>query len=268
MSAAFRFDHAIIAVADLGQALVDFQALGFTTFYGGVHADGKTQNGLIVFADGGYLELLAPVDADFMSVMDTVDLSSFLDFVARGDGWAGYALLTDDIDAAAVGMLARDLQVSGPTASGRQRPDGTTLAWRTVSVNNSRTPFFIMDETPRALRVPDDPDWTAHTNGAVGVESLIVAVPKLERALARYQAMLNQEAQPGPALNGAETASFTLGDFNLILAAPDVFDSPLHPYLKQRGEAPFQITLRTTQPQRAGLLNLKASHGALIELMG
>ncbi len=264
----FTFDHAIIAVADLNTATRDFQALGFTAFYGGKHADGKTHNALIVFADGGYLELLAPVDAHFMAAHDTVDLSSFLDFVARGDGWAGYALLVDDIEAAAMGMLERELAVSEPVANGRKRPDGTQIGWRTVSIDNSRTPFFITDTTPRVLRVPDDADRTSHANGVTGVEALVVAVKKLDKGVARYRAMLNQEPEPGPAMLGAETANFRLGDFTLTLAAPDAFDSPLHPHLKQRGEAPFEIRLRTGQSDRAGLLNLKQSHGARILLVG
>lgn len=261
------FDHAIIAVADLDIATRDFLALGFTAFYGGQHADGKTHNALIVFADGGYLELLAPVNAQFMAAHDTVDLSSFLDFVARGDGWAGYALLVDDIEAAAMGMLERELAVSEPVANGRKRPDGTQIGWRTVSIDNSRSPFFITDTTPRVLRVPDDPDKISHANGVTGVEGLVVAVNRLDKGVARYRAMLNQEPEPGPPVTGAETASFHLGAFTLTLAAPDAFDSPLHPHLKQRGEAPFEIHLRTDQPERTGLLNLKQAHGARIELI-
>ena len=176
-----RFDHAIIAVAQLEQAIADFQALGFHTFYGGRHADGKTHNGLIVFADGGYLELLAPTNPDFMSDMDTLDLSSFLDLVARGDGWAGFALLAEDIEATAAAMRQRQLPISDPTPNSRLRPDGEKLAWRTISIDDSRTPFFITDDTPRVLRVPDDADKNTHANGVTGVADLTVAVPKLKK---------------------------------------------------------------------------------------
>jgi hypothetical protein len=263
----FAFDHAIIAVSDLDAAAADFRALGFSVFYGGRHADGKTHNALIVFADGGYLELLAPVNTNFMSIIDTVDLSSFLDFVARGDGWAGYALRVDDIQAAALGMIERDLPVSEPVPNGRLRPDGTRILWRTVSIDNSRTPFFITDDTPRALRVPDDPDKITHANGATGVAALIIAVQKLDKGISRYKAMLGQDAEPGPALTGAETAQFRLGTFALVLAAPGTFDSPLHAHLRERGETPFAMQVRTDDPDRAGLLNLKQAHGAQIELI-
>ena len=183
----FKFDHAIIAVADLESAIIDYQALGFNAFYGGQHADGKTHNALIVFADGGYLELLAPVDVDFLNNMDTVDLTSFLDLVAKGDGWAGYALLADDLEAVANAMRERKIVVGNPTANSRKRPDGVTLAWRTIAVDNSRTPFFISDDTPRVLRVPDDEDKITHPNSVVGVAGLVVAVQKLDRAIAHYR---------------------------------------------------------------------------------
>ncbi|MBZ0301522.1 MAG: VOC family protein [Anaerolineae bacterium] len=268
MSAAFQFDHAIVAVADLDAATADFRALGFQAFYGGRHADGKTHNALVVFAGGGYLELLAPTDVNFLANKDTVDLSSFLDFVARGDGWAGYALLVQDIDRAAEAMRARRLKVTGPTANGRKRPDGEQIAWRTLAVDNSRTPFFITDETPRVLRVPDDADKITHDNGVTAVDSLVVAVQKLDKGVAHYQAMLGLEPGPGPHIPSAETASFRLGDFTLVLAAPGDYDSPLYGYLRDRGEAPFEIRLRTTQPEHEGLCSLKQSHGARIALIG
>jgi len=264
----FRFDHAIIAVSQLEQAIADFKALGFNAFYGGQHADGKTHNGLIVFADGGYLELLAPVNPDFMSAMDTVDLSSFLDFVAKGDGWAGFALLADDIEAAEAAMRGRNLPISDPAANSRLRPDGEKLAWRTISIDDSRTPFFIADDTPRVWRVPDDPDKISQANGVTGVIGITIAVQKLEKGIERYRAILGQEPGPGPSIAAAETASFALSDFTITLAAPAAYDSPLHDYIKQRGEVPFEIELRTSKSDESGLLNLKQAHGARIELIG
>lgn len=263
----FAFDHAIIAVGALEPAIEHFKALGFSAFYGGQHADGKTHNGLVVFEDGGYLELLAPVDVDFMASLDTVDLSSFLDFVAKGDGWAGYALQVEDIDAAAQAMRDRQLSVTGPTANGRTRPDGTELAWRTIAIDNTRTPFFITDETPRVLRVPDDADKVTHANGVTGVESMIVAVQNLGKSSDYYRAMLGVEPRNGPPVADAGTASFTLAGFTLTLAAPSVQDSPLYDYLKQRGEVPYEIRLRTNQPQPAGLLDVERTHEARIVLV-
>jgi len=52
-----------------------------------------------------------------------------------------------------------------------------------------------------------------------------------------------------------------------VLAAPDTFDSPLYPHLKQRGEVPYEIRLRTNQPARAGLLDEQRAHSARIMLV-
>src|SRR3990170_2591942 len=57
-----RFDHAILAVQDLQATRADFHELGFTSIYGGRHRGGLTHNALIAFADGSYLELMAPTD--------------------------------------------------------------------------------------------------------------------------------------------------------------------------------------------------------------
>jgi hypothetical protein len=58
------FDHAVIAVPDLDDASRRFTDAGFTVVRGGRHDVIPTVNALIVFEDGGYLELLAPRDAE------------------------------------------------------------------------------------------------------------------------------------------------------------------------------------------------------------
>ena len=52
-------DHIVILVHDLEAAVRDYTALGFTVVPGGEHADGRSRNALIAFADGSYLELIA-----------------------------------------------------------------------------------------------------------------------------------------------------------------------------------------------------------------
>jgi hypothetical protein len=265
----FRFDHAIIAVMNLNDTTEDFKRLGFNVHFGGQHAGGRTHNALIVFGDGTYLELLAPTDVNFLDNMETVDLSHFLDFVAQGDGWAGFALHTTELDSAAKRMKQMGLHPSQPSPGSRLRPDGKLISWRSVSVDNSRAPFFIEDQTDRGLRVPsDDSTMTHHSNGVTGVESIVVAVHKLERAVENFETMLEMAARrPGPAINGAETAVFNLGSASLILAAPDALDSPIQAYISERGEVPYEIRLRTSKPAEAGSLNYRKVHRARIQLL-
>jgi catechol 2,3-dioxygenase-like lactoylglutathione lyase family enzyme len=100
----FKLDHVIIAVNDLDQAVEDYRALGFTTIYGGRHANGATHNALVGFQDSTYLELLAPTgDAPQPGVTD------FSPLLAHGEGLVGYALLSHDLPADAQALRARRL---------------------------------------------------------------------------------------------------------------------------------------------------------------
>jgi len=175
-----HFDHAIILVNDLYKAIDHYKNAGFNPFFGGVHAGGKTHNALIVLADGAYLELLAPTSPALLDNLDADDHGSFLFLLAQGEGLGGYALLSNDLASDVEAMKQRGLAVSLKPTNGRARPDGQELRWRTATLNNgSMTPFFIQDETPRSLRVPDDEKTTTQPNGIRRISDLTIAVPDL-----------------------------------------------------------------------------------------
>jgi hypothetical protein len=166
-----RFDHAIICVFDLPAAMEEFRALGFNPVIGGQHAGGKTHNALIVFRDGTYLELLAPTSPTLLDALDPDDHGNFLFLFAGGEGYRGYALVADDLEAEAARIQAAGIEITLQPPNGRARPDGVQLRWRSAFLNQppgAMTPFFIEDLTPRNLRVPDDPAITTHPNGASG----------------------------------------------------------------------------------------------------
>jgi len=52
-----QFDHIVVFVADLNQAITDFTDLGFQVTPGGSH--GITENALVIFPNQTYIELLA-----------------------------------------------------------------------------------------------------------------------------------------------------------------------------------------------------------------
>ncbi len=87
-----NLDHVVIVVTDLERAMTDYQALGFTVLPGGEHADGRTHNALIAFADGTYIELIA-----FRSGVVGRD-HPWWRFATAGGGLADWALATDRID--------------------------------------------------------------------------------------------------------------------------------------------------------------------------
>ncbi len=183
-----HFDHAIILVHDLYKAIDHYKKAGFNPFFGGVHAGGKTHNALIVLADGSYLELLAPTTPELLNNLDPNDFSNFLFLLAQGEGLGGYALFSDNLPSDVEAMKVRGFDVVLKPTNGRARPDGQELRWRTATRDNgSMTPFFLQDETPRNLRVPEDEATTTQPNGIRRISGLTIAVPDLVTAIQQYQ---------------------------------------------------------------------------------
>ena len=265
MAIPLQFDHAVILVNDLEQASSDYRTLGFHVFFGGVHADSKTHNSLIVFRDGTYLELLAPTNPALLDGLDADDKSSFLFMFARGEGFGGYALLSSNLESEVARMQQRGLPIQPRPPGGRARSDGQALRWRSAMLEGTMTPFFIQDDTARNLRVPDDPDSIQHPNGVTGVAGIMVAVHGLDAGIMRYSAILDA----APQQQDATTADFALGDRTISLNAPTQTDeeSDLRDYLAQHGEVPYKLWLWSEHGEQAGTLDNALTHGAHIELM-
>ena len=112
-------DHILVFVRDLTAASTDFAAAGFTVTPGGMHADGATHNALIAFADGAYLELIAP------TLGDRLPDDAFGTRLRGGEGLLHYALRADDLSAEAARLRSTGVPFSGPDEGGRERPDGS-----------------------------------------------------------------------------------------------------------------------------------------------
>jgi hypothetical protein len=152
---------------------------------GGEHADGVTQNALVPFADGSYLELVAFRD------LSRALTHRWWNIAADGGGLADFALLSDDLsaDSAAFG----DLVKNQPQQGGRIRPDGVELKWRTT-VLKPPLPFVIEDLTARELRVPGGAA-AEHANGATGIASVVLGAVDIGDIEWRY-ATLRERGAP------------------------------------------------------------------------
>lgn len=191
-------DHIVILVssqflANLPPWLTD----SLIVLPGGTHADGLTENKLVVFEDGVYLELIAFVeDAD-------PDKRQSHRWGQRAEGqivdWA-CTLLQEGTGASpeeqftAVQDRIRSAQTgynyTNPIPGGRITPDGAVLKWAisapyvdetafktTLQFTGGELPFWCFDRTPRPLRVPRaNPDNLRHPSGAVGVATVSVFV--------------------------------------------------------------------------------------------
>ncbi|KUI55583.1 hypothetical protein VP1G_02959 [Cytospora mali] len=176
----------------------------FTVLEGGRHAGGVTENKLILFQDGVYLELIA-----FVPGKDEGRESH--NWGHRREGhivdWANTLHNEDDLETirSRVGAAKTGIAYSSPTPGGRIKPDGTELKWIISSPKLSNkgsfvggeAPFWCLDRTPRNLRVPYHVESNVkHASGAVGVQQLTVFVKNKElfQALKRtYDALQGQE---------------------------------------------------------------------------
>jgi catechol 2,3-dioxygenase-like lactoylglutathione lyase family enzyme len=183
-------DHVVIAVHDLDAAIQDYRALGFTVMRGGIHANRATQNALIAFPDATYLELLAPTGEPPLS--GVIDFSVLLQ---QGEGLAGYALRSKDIEADVRRLRAEGFAVDEVIPGERRRNDGLAIQWKLALLDGGFSPFLIQDVTPREWRISQDPAVTTHANRVVGVRGIEIAVRDLMVSRDRYARLLGLSPQ-------------------------------------------------------------------------
>ncbi len=243
-------DHVVILVENLEAAKNDYTKLGFTVVTGGEHAGGATHNALIAFADGTYLELIA-------FKRESPD-HRWWRHAAIGEGLIDFALLptaiADDIAAA----RTRGLDMQGPEAGGRIKPDGVEIRWENGTPLTPDLPFLCADVTSRNLRVPAA---TQHPNNVTGIARLGVAVEDIVESTARYQALLGIE----PQIVQESSVSFALGS-SIIRLADATFDEAIATHLKLRGAGPYELVLYSGGPN-AGALDPVTTHRVRLELV-
>jgi glyoxalase-like protein len=184
-----RFDHAVVVVSSLVEATREFARAGFTVLPGGRHDALPTENALVCFADGSYLELLATRDPATRGELRALRASDgwerhlrgvsavarrFLPRLAGADGVADWVLHADSLAGPAARLRAQGIAASGPVRMSRERPDGEKLEWELLLPESPLHPFWIADRTPRERRVPGDAPSTRHANGARGVSVVFV----------------------------------------------------------------------------------------------
>lgn len=174
-----QIDHIIIL---LPYALVtsppSWLTSAFTISPGGRHADGLTENRLILLADGSYIELVAFIDDDPKR--------------REGHWWdkefgiVDWALTDTSEEQPDVKTINSRLESIGskvkyddPMAGGRNRPDGVELKWKVTfpaGIERGAVPFWCHDVTEREKRVPISQEATRHPCGALGVAGIRVGV--------------------------------------------------------------------------------------------
>lgn len=145
-----RLDHLAYVAGPEGlgacvQRLGSRLGAGFSD--GGLHPSFGTRNFVLALADDCYLEVVSALDHP------AVDRAPFgravRDRAADGGGWLAWAVRVDDMEPV-------EQRLGREAAPGhRRRPDGTTLYWRQIGLNdvaeNPQLPFFTMWEIPAEL---------------------------------------------------------------------------------------------------------------------
>jgi catechol 2,3-dioxygenase-like lactoylglutathione lyase family enzyme len=243
----FSLDHVVIAVADLETAVTDYRALGFTVYPGGVHHGGVSHNALVIFADGSYFELIAYQQA-------APDVRWWQVLSKAGEGFVDFALLPENAERDVAAARGRGLDLDGPIAGGRMRPDGARLDWQIVRPKTNDLPFWCGDVTPRTLRVPEG-EMRTHANGVTGIASLKIAVNDVAKSAARYAALAGAAA----VTQRSGSARVALGDTAFELTGDDAARA----HGARRGEGPMWLLLRGGA---ARTLDTKLAHGAALSI--
>ncbi|KAK5685011.1 hypothetical protein LTS10_003086 [Elasticomyces elasticus] len=171
----------------------------FTVSPGGRHADNKTENRLILFADGTYVELIAFINDDPEKRKGHWWDKPFgiVDFALTTHKPFDYPALQKRLKASGSGVSYAE-----PVSGGRTMPDGQELKWKVtfpLGAERGEVPFWCHDVTPRERRVPVSKQNTEHICGATGMFSVVVREQRdsLKRIGSALSAITATESESG-----------------------------------------------------------------------
>ena len=190
----------------------------FTISPGGVHSDGCTENKLILFQDGTYIELIAFINDDparkeghrwGKKQFGLIDFALTTPPNSKGGDTAAaqYSAVAQRLSATTP-AAALGIRYLEPIAGGRKNPGGTELQWKVTfpthetqvpqgtyaSSVTGAVPFLCHDVTPRTLRVDiNNVQATTHPSAVKGIAQFSVIVPpeKLESYIDLYSLILD-----------------------------------------------------------------------------
>ena len=211
---AIQFDHVVIFVADLDQAIKDFNALGFNVTRGGSH--GLTENALITFSNNTYIELLGlkafwhnPIIRTaqklgilqcLLNIKGTIT-SRLLTWISGGPGPVDWVVRTDNLTQIEKAWRNAGLTVLKSETFSRKTEAGDKLRWLLGGSNNCDLPIVLEDITPYAQRVPVIKQ--SHPNQAMALLRVQLNAQNAYSAADRLSQHLNSsrsEDQPGQPL--------------------------------------------------------------------
>uniref|UniRef100_D8PU48 Glyoxalase-like domain-containing protein n=2 Tax=Schizophyllum commune (strain H4-8 / FGSC 9210) TaxID=578458 RepID=D8PU48_SCHCM len=256
-------DHIVHLAPNVKDATENLTKLGFNVLPGGTHADGLTENALISFPDGTYVELISfthdpsyyPPGSPERAAREAHRWAN------KSSGWIDYAFLgngvldppnriSDLVNARATAHGGEPIY-KAEVPGGRLRPDGVRLDWVITAGEEEGVlgliPFFCGDVTERRLRVPSSANDTTHPFGAQGVTAVRILVSEEDLPKRKQQVA---DIVGAEALQSTErSAHFPLAKNadngvkgSLILSVPQ--DDEEREYLRTHGSALYELHVK------------------------
>jgi Glyoxalase-like domain len=136
-----QFDHLVVAVRSLEEGVAEFERLtGVKAGAGGKHPGRGTENALVSFGGGKYLEIIAPQAGATLGPRD--EPMRKLDRL-RVINWA---ISVSDVAGAVAALKGGGFTASPPQPGSRVTPAGERLEWTTFGLADPAipvAPFFI-----------------------------------------------------------------------------------------------------------------------------
>ncbi len=146
-----RFDHLVVAVADLDEAAARWRDLGLPALRGGAHPVG-TENVLVRGPRPAYVELIAA---------GSEESNPWLDRVRSAHGPISWAIAVDDIEASRAALVESGFTPAPVVDGSRRTPEGGVVEWRLCDVGegpyDGALPFLIQWTMPMAAGPSDGP---------------------------------------------------------------------------------------------------------------
>ena len=270
------FDHLVVKVNNLPAAVQLFTESGFTVTSGGVHKGGLSENALVFFKDGTFIELLAmrkgfrvfllkayAKTRAFMSLKYSKKWGLFHRFYDRAlslpEGITDFCLLSDDLTGDLQRINDAGLFVTRPMAASRKKPDGSKVSWQMASTLLAELPFLRGAYLPAA---PPLPEGLEHKIGITGIRSVTLLALDFKEMLRNLTTLLNQE----PLQNGANEdreAQFSMGQTILVLKKSSENDA-LNKKLRGKGLGGFAIEWQFGTDGVAKYADFSKLHGLVV----
>lgn len=227
-------DHVPFAVADLESGLELFESIGLPVERGGTHPGAGTENALVPFPDGSYVEIIAPT-------RDEPEMWGA--FFQRADPIAGpcaWVVETGSVHSECQRVIEHEVEVHGPSKGSRERPDGTHVEWDLAFLGppeDHLLPILLADRTPRDRRVPDS---SLYGSPLSGIDRVVLGVEDLAATVDRFTRLYRL---PRP----EEGYDQTFGEFAWFPGQDVVLAEPVHGPLRERvdtyGPTPLSVLL-------------------------